>query len=83
MTKRFWQVGWGVLGLVLTSLIPGSAQRQEPRLYGGGTFSPTQQVRLEYYLPGGDSSQIRLLRIQNPEKVVELGGHAIFSVPAN
>ncbi|GEM82070.1 alpha-2-macroglobulin family protein [Meiothermus hypogaeus] len=72
--KRFWQAGTGLLGLVLIGLIPGSAQRQEPQLYGGGTFSPTQQVRVEYYLPGGGSSQVRVLRIGNPEKVVELGG---------
>jgi uncharacterized protein YfaS (alpha-2-macroglobulin family) len=47
-------------------------------LYGGGTYSPAQQVRLEYYLPGGGSSQIRILRIRNPEKVVELGGPREF-----
>lgn len=68
----------GLFGLVLVGLIPGSAQRQEPQLYGGGTYSPTQQVRLEYYLPGGGSSQIRILRIRNPEKVVELGGPREF-----
>ncbi|MBO1437394.1 MG2 domain-containing protein [Meiothermus sp. CFH 77666] len=76
--KRIIQAGIGWLGLVLMGLIPSSAQRQEPQLYGGGTYSPTQQVRLEYYLPGGGSSQIRLLRIENPEKVVELGGPRDF-----
>lgn len=76
--KRFWRAGMGLLGLVLVGLIPGSAQRQEPQLYGGGTYSPTQPVRLEYYLPGGGSSQIRILRIRNPEKVVELGGPRDF-----
>lgn len=76
--KPFWRAGVGLFGLVLVGLIPGSAQRQEPQLYGGGTFSPTQQVRLEYYLPGGGRSQIRILRIRNPEKVVELGGPREF-----
>ncbi len=75
--KRFWRAGM-VLGLVSLGLIPGSAQRQEAQLYGGGTYSPTQQVRLEYYLPGGGSNQIRLLRVQNPKKVVELGGPRDF-----
>jgi len=76
--KRFGRAGLGILGAVLLSWIPGSAQRPEPQLYGGGTYSPTQQVRLEYFLPGGGSSQIRLLRIQNPQKVVELGGPRDF-----
>jgi len=80
--RRFARAAFGISGLFLLGLIPGSAQRPEPRLYGGGTYSPTQQVRLEYFLPGG-SSQIRLLRIQNPQKVVELGGHATFSAPAS
>ncbi len=76
--KGFGRAGLGILGAVLLSWIPGSAQRPEPQLYGGGTYSPTQQVRLEYFLPGGGSSQIRLLRIQNPQKVVELGGPRDF-----
>ena len=75
--RRFARAAFGISGLFLLGLIPGSAQRPEPRLYGGGTYSPTQQVRLEYFLPGG-SSQIRLLRIQNPQKVVELGGPRDF-----
>lgn len=76
--KRFGRAGFGIFGLLLLSLIPGSAQRPEPQLYGGGTYSPTQPVRLEYYLPGGGRSQIRILRIRNPEKVVELGGPRDF-----
>ncbi|MDW8425246.1 MAG: MG2 domain-containing protein, partial [Meiothermus sp.] len=75
--KRFWKTGMGLLGLILMGL-PSSAQRQEPQLYGGGTYSPTQPVRLEYFLPEGGRSQIRLLKIQNPERVVELGGPRDF-----
>lgn len=60
------------------SLLPGSAQNEPPQIYGGGTFSPDQRVSLEYNLAGGLSATISVLRIQNPEKVLEFGGPRDF-----
>lgn len=73
-----WRAGLGLIGLVLLSLIPGSAQNEPPQVYGGGTFSPNQRVSLEYNLAGGVSATISVLRIQNPEKVLEFGGPRDF-----
>lgn len=71
----------GILGLGLLALVgvlPGSAQEEGPRLYGGGTFAPGAKVGLEYNLPGGGSARIGVYRIGNPEKVLEMGGPRDF-----
>jgi len=71
----------GILGLgllVLVGLLPGSAQEEGPRLYGGGTFAPGAKVGLEYNLPSGGSARIAVYRIGNPEKVLQMGGPRDF-----
>lgn len=73
-----WRALLATLGLGLMSLIPGSAQNESPRLYGGGTFAPSDDVRLEYNLYGRRSVPLSVYRIQNPERILELGGPQQF-----
>ncbi len=74
MPLRLW------LPLLLLTFGLGSA-RQDAYLwlYGGGTYAPDQDVRLEYSLPPGQTGTLILYRIGNPERVLELGGPANFS----
>jgi hypothetical protein len=67
----------GIILVVLLLLVPGVAQEETARLYGGGTFVPGQNISLEYYLPSGRAN-ITLYRIANPEKILELGGPEEF-----
>lgn len=81
--KRLKQFGLLTLSLFFVLLIQGSAQTEPPRIYGGGTVSPAQNVDLSYSLPSGGSSRIQIFKIQNPERVVELGGPRDFQQTAD
>ncbi len=74
---RLWKAGATLFGLLFL-LVPSSAQTEPPRVYGGGTFSPNQRVQLDYSLPSGGSNRIQILRVKNPEKLLELGGPRDF-----
>ncbi len=56
----------------------GSSQREQIWLYGGGTFSPDDEVSLEYSVPPNQDATLTLYRVGNPERVLELGGPADF-----
>jgi len=57
-----------ILGLVSAS------HGDTPFIYGGGTFSPQDQVRVSYYLPRGSSAQLELYRVNDPANILKLGG---------
>ncbi len=68
-----------VLSLLLLFLGLGSA-RQETTiwLWGGGTYGPEAEVRLELSLTPGQTGTLSLYRVGNPERVLTLGGPANF-----
>lgn len=47
-------------------------------LYGGGSYAPSDEVRLEYSVPPGHRASLKLYQIRNPELVLSLGGPQYF-----
>ncbi|UCH24670.1 MAG: hypothetical protein JSV66_12045 [Trueperaceae bacterium] len=73
--RRGLRASWivGALSLLLLGLVSG-AQQERLWLYGGGTFAPGEEVWVSHYLPAGWKARLELFRVENPEKVLELGG---------
>ncbi len=68
-----------VILLLLLPLLLSSAAQSRFWLYGGGSYTPNEAITLEYYLPVGQTVGFQLYRVDNPEKVLELGGPRGFS----
>jgi alpha-2-macroglobulin len=63
------------LALLLTLV---GAESEASYLYGGGSYSSSSAVRLEYFVPTAQSATVGLYKIDNPEKALELGGPRDF-----
>lgn len=75
-TGSLWRLAFSSLFLILGLV---SANHQSGVwIYGGGTFAAGDNVSLDYYIPDSWNGSLKLYRIMNPEKVLELGGPRDF-----
>ena len=60
--------------IVLLGLFLTNTAQARMSLYGGGTYTPEDTINLEVYLGDNERTELNLYHIENPEKVLELGG---------
>ncbi len=60
--------------IVLLGVFLANTAQARMSLYGGGTYAPGDTINLEVYLGDNERAELNLYRIENPEKVLELGG---------
>ncbi len=82
MPVLFQQLRRPVLSFALFILIAltivASSQSSNIWLYGGGAFTPDDEIRFEYYLDAAQEANLTVYRILNPDMVLELGGPRAF-----
>jgi alpha-2-macroglobulin len=75
---EIWRLA-GAVGLIAMGLISGVAQEIAPQVYGGGIFAVGKTITLEYSLAAKQRATVSLLRVNNPEKVISMGGPRKFT----